>query len=133
MIFIYIYICMYTQRDRERERERESEREREREKDIYIYIYRDISATALLAVRRASCYSVPLWSWYLCMRLLSTGPWDPWVWGTCSGSVLALRLGMEVIVLGTPHPRSQFSRCYSVPLRSGKKQHFKMATQKYTK
>ena len=60
---------------------------------------------------------IPWWSWYTCMRLLSTGPWDPWVWGACSGSVLALRLVMEVVVLGTPHPCSQFSRCY--PLLPG--------------
>ena len=39
-----------------------------------------------------------------CLRLLSTGPWSPGSWGACSGSVLALRLGMEEVVLGTSHP-----------------------------
>ena len=40
---------------------------------------------------------------YTCLGLLSIGRWGPWVLGTCSGSVLALRLVIEVIVLGTPH------------------------------
>ena len=70
---------------------------------------------------------------YTCLRLLSIGPWGPWVLVTCSGSVLALRLVMEIVVLGTPHPRSQFSRCYPLPLKSAKKQHCKKDTQKYTK
>ena len=73
----------------------------------YIYIYIYISATALLAVRRASSYSVPLWSCNTSTRPFSIGPWGLWVLGTCSGSVLVLRLVMEVVVLGTPHPRSR--------------------------
>ena len=77
---------------------------------------------------------------YTCLSLLSIGPWGPWVLGTCSGSVLALRLVMEVVVLGTPHPQGHcypllltVTHCYSVPLKSGKKQYFKKNTKKYTK
>ena len=51
-------------------------------------------------------YSVPFWSCNTSMRLLSIGPWSPWVLGTCSGSVLALRLVMEVLVSGTRHPHT---------------------------
>ncbi len=46
---------------------------------IYTYIYIYISATALLAVRRASSYSVLFLSCYTSMKLLSIGPWGPWV------------------------------------------------------
>ena len=68
-----------------------------------------------------------------CLRLLSTGPWSPGSWGACSGSVLALRLGMEEVVLGTSHPAATVTRCYSRPLKSDQKQHFKKDTQKCTK
>ena len=33
-----------------------------------------MTAAALLAVRRASCYSVPFWPWCTCMSLFSKGP-----------------------------------------------------------
>ena len=39
---------------------------------------------------------------HTCLRLLSTGPEGPWVWGIYFGFVLALRLGMEVVVVGAP-------------------------------
>ena len=37
-----------------------------------------------------------------------------YIWGTCSGSVLALRLGTEITVLGTPSPIAAATRCYSL-------------------
>ena len=87
-----------------------------------------ISATALLAVRRASSYSVPLWFWCLCMRLLATGPWAAWVWGDpWVWVVSALRVGTEVIVLEAPHP---CFRGLSAHLESVKKHKIKNAAQK---
>ena len=96
--------------------------------DTRVYTY--ISATALLAVRRASahscCCAPPVWD--SCLQVPGVlGLGEPDL-GRSWSSGWAWR-----VVLGTPHPRSYFTRCYSVPLKSGQKQHFKKSTQKCTK
>ena len=70
-IYIYTHVCVYT--------------------NIYIYIYIYIHHHAFSGEACQFLFST-LMVPFTCLSLLSTGPWDPWIWasaGTCSGSVLA--------------------------------------------
>ena len=102
-------------------------------KHLYIYIYIRHSAFSGEACQFPFSTLVVL---YTCLGLLSTSPWGPWVLGICSGSALALKLVMEVVVLSPPHPALMLlavTHNYSHPFKSGKKQHCKKGNQTCTK